>query len=156
MHKERPRDKVVEPPLVPLPGVRARRAPVAEPVRDPGPPVERTTAPESRPAPPGARLSDAKPTWEDQVLAALNAAKRLPREARRNRQQGVPWVRFVTDRAGRVRSVRRERSSGFDALGREALALPMRASPLPKPPVSVTGGRIELTVPVELFLSGGG
>ena len=65
----------------------------------------------------------------------------------------MPWIRFTSDREGRVRSVRLERPSGFDALDREALALPMRASPLPKPPESVTGNRIELTVPIEFFLS---
>ena len=43
-------------------------------------------------------------------------------------------------------------SSGFDALDREAEALPTRASPLPAPPDSVEGDRIELTVPVEVFM----
>jgi len=143
----------IPPPLVQLPTASAMSAPVAEPATDPGPPVEQTTAPQSSPMPPGSRTSDAKPTWEGQVLAALNQAKRYPREASRNRQQGVPWIRFTMDREGRVRSVRLERSSGFDALDREAQALPMRASPLPKPPDSVPGNRIELTVPIEFFLS---
>ena len=140
------------PPLVQLPGISAMRARVADPAPDPGPPVEQTTAPESRPAPPSARASDAKPTWEGRVLAALNRVKRYPREASRNRQQGVPWIRFVMDRQGRVRSVRLERSSGFDALDREALTLPQRAQPLPPPPDSVTGDRIELVMPVDFFL----
>lgn len=153
--EEQPKVKVVEvpPPLVQVPSVSAMSVPAAEPVDDPGPPIEQTTAPESRPLPPGSKASDAKPTWEGQVLAALNAAKRYPLEAKRNRQQGMPWIRFVMDREGKVRSVRLERPSGYDALDREALALPMRASPLPKPPESVTGNRIELTVPVEFFLS---
>ncbi|MCG2840686.1 TonB family protein [Sandaracinobacter sp. RS1-74] len=152
---ERRKAEVVEvpPPLVHVPSASAMRAPAAEPVDDPGPPVDQTTAPETRPLPPGSKASDTKPTWEGQVLAALNAAKRYPLEARRNRQQGIPWIRFLIDREGRVRSVRLERPSGFDALDREALALPMRAQPLPKPPESVPGDRIELTVPVEFFLS---
>lgn len=152
--EERPKVEVVEmpPPLVQMPATSSMSAPVADPAPDPGPPVERTTAPESSPKPPGAKSSDAKPTWEGQVFAALNAAKRYPLEARRNRQQGTPWVRFTMDRTGRVRSVRLVRSSGFDALDREAEALPTRASPLPAPPDSVEGDRIELTVPVEFFM----
>lgn len=140
------------PPLVQVPSVSATSVPVAEPVSDPGPKIEKTSAPESKPLRPGSTVSDAKPTWEGQVLAALNKAKRYPREAKRNRQQGTPWVRFVMDREGRVRTVQLERSSGFDELDREALALPGRASPLPKPPESVTGERVELVVPMEFFL----
>lgn len=155
--KEKPQPKVdaprVPPPLVPVPSANAMSVPVASPVTDPGPPVERTTAPESKPAPPAPQASDARPTWQGLVLAALDKVKRYPLEAHRNRQQGTPWIRFVMDRNGRVRSVRLERSSGFDALDREALALPMRASPLPKPPDSVPGDRIELVVPVEFFMS---
>lgn len=155
--EDKPKVEVVEtppPPLVRIPSTNSKSSPSppADPAPDPGPPVDRTTAPESSPKPPGSRNSDAKPTWEGQVLAALNAAKRYPREASRNRQQGVPWVRFVMDRDGRVRSARVVRSSGFDALDREAEALPLRASPLPRPPESVKGDRIELTVPIEFFL----
>jgi len=58
------------------------------------------------------------------------------------------------DRDGRILSVRLERSSGFRALDEEALALPRRASPLPKPPEDVRGDPIELVVPVEFFMSG--
>ncbi|BAV65359.1 TonB family domain-containing protein [Sphingobium cloacae] len=160
VQKEKPQVEVVKtppPPLVQVPSASSVAAPPkAVPVDDPGPPVDQTTAPQSSPKPPGAKSSDAKPTWEGQVLAALNAAKRYPLEAKRNRQQGMPWVRFTIDRDGRVRSARIARSSGFDALDREAEALPLRASPLPKPPESVKGDRIELTVPIEFFLAGGG
>ncbi|MPT49375.1 MAG: energy transducer TonB, partial [Sphingobium sp.] len=49
-------------------------------------------------------------------------------------------------------SVRLERSSGFRSLDDEAVALPKRASPLPKPPEDVKGDTIELVVPVEFFM----
>lgn len=156
IRRERPQPKVdaptMPPPLVPVPGTSHTSPPAPALVTDPGPPVERTTAPPSSPLPPASRAGDARPTWEGQVLAALNAAKRYPREARRNRQQGMPWLRFVIDREGRVRTVRLERSSGFDPLDREALALPLRAQPLPKPPANIGGDRIELVVPVEFFI----
>lgn len=67
-------------------------------------------------------------------------------------EQGVPWIRFVIDRQGRVLSASLERSSGVPDLDREALALPKRAQPLPKPPEDRPGETLELVVPVEFFI----
>lgn len=142
----------IEPPEIQPPSVSPLALPVPQPVSDPGPPVERATAPERQPAPPAPQVSMGKPTWEGMVLAALNKAKRYPREAQRTRQQGIPYIRFVMDREGRVLSVRLERSSGVGILDKEALALPKRASPLPKPPEGVGTETIELVVPIEFFL----
>lgn len=124
----------------------------SDPIIDPGPPIEKTSAPESKPAPPAQKASDARPTWEGQVLAALNKAKRYPREAAFRRQQGVPYIRFVMSREGKVVSVRLERSSGIRSLDDEAVSLPERAAPLPRPPEGVKGDTIELVVPVEFFM----
>jgi TonB family protein len=68
------------------------------------------------------------------------------------RQQGVPYIRFVIDWEGNVLSVRLERSSGVAVLDREAVALPKRAQPLPKPPEDRPGDTIELVAPVEFLL----
>ncbi|WP_414902135.1 energy transducer TonB [Sphingomonas flavalba] len=158
--EERREREMVEPvdipPQLPVPAETSSvSTPIARPVPDPGPPAERSTAPDSAPQPAGARSSDAKPSWEGEVLAALNRVRRYPREAAFRRQQGVPWVRFVVDREGRVHAVRIDRPSGSEALDREALALPRRAQPLPRPPESVPGDRIELVVPVEFFMGDG-
>jgi protein TonB len=48
-----------------------------------------------------------------------------------------------------VTSTRLSRSSGDSALDQEAVALPRRASPLPKPPEGVGSSSIALTVPVH-------
>ena len=143
----------IEPPLVQLRTDSSIVLPVPKPVPDPGPQVDRTTAPEAKPLPPAPRASNAKPTWEGMVLAALNEKKRYPRDAQFNRQQGVPYIRFVINREGHVLSSTLERSSGVRSLDEEAVALPKRAQPLPKPPDEVTGDPIELVVPVEYFLS---
>lgn len=143
--------KIVPPEIV-IPRTSQIVAEVALPVDDPGPPKEKTTAPESKPVPPAQKASDTRPTWEGMVLGALNKVKRYPREAAFRRQQGVPWIRFTMSRDGRVQSVRLERSSGTRTLDDEALSLPKRASPLPKPPDDVTGESIELVVPVEFFM----
>ena len=131
---------------------------VALPVQPPEPKVEakapapQTTAPPARPAPPAPALSSGIPTWQGLVLGALNKVKRYPFAAQSRRQQGVPYIRFVIDRNGRVVSSRIERSSGFGALDQEAVNLPRRAQPLPKPPAEVAGDTIELVVPVEFYI----
>lgn len=121
----------------------------------PEPQIEPTEPPQETPAPPAApqqRTREGEVTWKDRVLAALNEEKSYPSSAQRKRQQGVPWIRFVIDRNGNVLSSNLERSSGFDVLDREAIRLPRKAQPLPSPPGSIPGQRIELVVPVEFFM----
>lgn len=147
------RPQPMEPSLVPLPA--PQRAPPQIPPKpiEPANPDPEAAAPPTTPAPIAPRLtSDAPDTWEGRLLAALNAQRRYPGPAAARRQQGVPYVRFVIDRAGKVLSSRLERSSGFPLLDREAVALPKRAQPLPRPPQDRPGGTLELVVPVEFFL----
>lgn len=115
-------------------------------------PALQTTAPESRAVPPAPTVSDARPKWEGLLLAALNRAKRYPREAARSRQEGTARIRFVVDRRGRVHGVRLVRSSGSPVLDAEAVALPPRAAPLPRPPAELASHHIELIVPIEFFV----
>lgn len=150
----RPEPPQIAPPEIQIASDNPVTLPLAEPAPDPGPPVKDTSAPEAKPAPAAQQASNAKPTWEGAVLAALNTAKRYPREASFRRQQGVPYIRFVMDREGKVLSSRLESSCGVRALDEEAVALPRRASPLPKPPGNVKGDIIELVVPVEFFFRG--
>lgn len=142
----------IEPPRIMIAPPAAMPVAIARPSVDPGPPVKDTTAPESKPAPPAPQVSSGKPTWQGLVLGALDKVKRYPRAAHFARQQGVPYLRFVMDRQGRVLSARLERSSGHRALDEEALALPKRAQPLPRPPEDVPGDTLELVVPVEFFM----
>ena len=147
-----PEPPQIDPPEIQIANDNPIPQPDIKPIPDPGPPVELTTAPASKPAPPAPQVSDAKPTWAGRVLGSLNKKKRYPRSAQRRREQGIPWIRFVMDREGNVLSVRLERSSGSRALDEEAIDLPKRAAPLPKPPDEVTGQTIELVVPVEFFI----
>lgn len=133
---------------------------VAIPVAPPVPraaerqtPAPATTAPVSRPAPPSPSASTAPQDWKARLLAHLDSKKRYPPGAQRLRQEGVVHVRFTMDRAGRVLASRIERSSGRALLDREALAMLARAQPLPAPPPEIAGATIELTTPVEFFLS---
>jgi protein TonB len=150
----KPEKPEIEPPKIAIPNDNlVPAAPPARPVPvDPGPPVRETTAPVSKPAPPAPQVSSGKPTWQGLVLGALDKVKRYPRDAHFSRQQGVPYIRFTMDRQGKVLSASLERSSGFRSLDQEALALPKRAQPLPKPPEDVKGDPLELVVPVEFFM----
>lgn len=106
-------------------------------------------APPPPPKPAGDPPSEKPVDWQSRVLARLNAVKAYPSSARARRQQGVVLIRFTLDRTGAVLAVALAQTSGFALLDREALALPKRAVPLPKPPEDVKGERIELVVPVE-------
>jgi protein TonB len=154
--KEREQPKVEQPvaeqPLVQAPSMNPIAAVPVRPMSDPGPPVKETTAPVTKPVPPAPQPSNAAPTWQGQVLAALNNVRRYPREASFRHEQGVPYIRFVMDRTGKVLSSRLERSSGIRSLDNEAIDLPKRAQPLPSPPEEVKGDTIELVVPVEFFM----
>ncbi|WP_232495550.1 energy transducer TonB family protein [Novosphingobium kaempferiae] len=156
-----PRKRQMDEPILDLPVVEPAMVTVAErnrvpvllaPPPSPEPQVRQIPQPESQPAPAPPPPSNAKPTWEGAVLGALNNVKRYPREARFARQQGVPYIRFVMDREGKIRSIQLERSCGVRSLDQEALALPRRAQPLPAPPPEVKGATIELVVPVEFFM----
>jgi len=137
----------ISPVTVPIPVILPKPA-------DPGPVEPETAAPKTLPAPAAPQVSsNAADTWEGRVLAALQKQRRYPRSAIMRRQQGVPYIRFTMDREGKVLSVLLERSCGFPELDREAVALPKRASPLPKPPDDKPGDTLELVVPVEYFLA---
>jgi protein TonB len=110
------------------------------------------TAPPAHPLPPAPTVSTGKATWQGLVLGRLEKFKRYPVRAQLRREQGVPTIRFVMDRSGRVLSTQLERSSGIAALDAEAITLPTRAQPFPKPPADVAGDTIELVVPVEFFM----
>ncbi|MFS0849501.1 energy transducer TonB [Novosphingobium panipatense] len=76
---------------------------------------------------------------------------RSPRWRPRRRLHGVPYVRFVINRVGRVPSSRLERPLGHVDLDREAVTLPKRAEPLPKPPEDRSCDTIELACPWRSF-----
>jgi protein TonB len=147
---------IVPVPLPPQPKPVLKRPPppheapriMATPVPSEAPPA---------PAPPAAavsapRLSNAVPTWQSALLARLEQFKRYPSMAQFRRQQGVVQLRFTMDRQGHVLSAQIVKSSGFDALDDETLALVHRAEPLPPPPAEISGTTLSLTVPVQFFL----
>jgi periplasmic protein TonB len=98
----------------------------------------------------------AEQAWEDRVLAALERKKRYPAVALWRRQEDVVYLYIVLDRSGIVLETRVKESHGIRVLDVEAMQLPARASPLPAPPESVDGERIELLVPIQFYIRGHG
>lgn len=154
--KETPRERVQTAPvkqtIPPIPSVTVSSPVETMPVEI-APKEPETSAPKTVSAPPAPQVSNnGRDTWEGRVLAQLNKYRRYPSIAMLQRKQGVPWIRFIMNREGKVLSVRLERSSGVPDLDREAVALPKRAQPLPTPPDNRPDDTLELVVPVEFFL----
>jgi protein TonB len=143
--KPKPKVKRTEPPPTPLP--QPQSAPLAPPA---------PSAPATTPQIPTNSSPAARASWQAQLVAWLEKYKRYPRVAQEQRQQGVVHLRFTIDREGKVLASEINKSSGFELLDDEVLALIQRAQPVPAPPPEVTGNRIELLVPVSFSLRRGG
>jgi protein TonB len=87
------------------------------------------------------------------LFGHLNRYKRYPAAARMRHQEGVVSLRFTMDQKGHVLSSAIAKTSGVDALDREAKELLKRAEPLPAIPVAFARDTLDLVVPVEFFLN---
>jgi protein TonB len=119
------------------------------------PPAATTASATPMPPVPAASTS-AVPDWQSTLLGRLEQFKRYPASAQYRGEQGVAYLRFSMDRDGNVLSASIAKTSGYDDLDAETLALIRRAQPLPKPPAEIPGNTIELTVPVQFFLQAQG
>ena len=124
----------------------------APPASAAAPVAPASPAPSAAPAASAASAPSQGPGWQTALLGRLQQAKRYPDLARTRREEGVAYLTFTMDRAGRVLSARIARTSGWEALDAETLALVRRAEPLPVPPAEMPGATIVLTVPVSFTL----
>ena len=97
----------------------------------------------------GAGSRGVKASYATQLRRWIERHKRYPRSAKMRGVQGSGVVRIVIDRSGRVLSAKLVKSAGDRTLDDEIRALPMRASPAPKPPAEFSGSRHTLTLPVR-------
>ena len=111
-----------------------------------------STPPASAPQAPASSAPATRASWQAQLVAWIEKYKRYPRVAQEQRQQGVVYLRFAVDRQGRVTSSQINKSSGFELLDDEVLALIQRAQPLPTPPPEIPGAVVDLVVPVAFSL----
>lgn len=93
--------------------------------------------------------------WQGAIVAKLERLKEYPESARETGEQGVAYVRFRVDRSGNVLFSALAKSSGYDDLDDEVLALVKRASPFAAPPPGTPDAQLEMVVPVTFDLSEG-
>lgn len=111
--------------------------PVVQRPVEPPPPPPPAPAPAAAPAPiappPAPAIDDAaaRAGFGRCLSAAVAKQKRYPRLAQQRGWQGEVMLHVVVDASGRLLDVSVERSSGFEALDREALEMVRRAAPFP-------------------------
>jgi protein TonB len=87
--------------------------------------------------------------YQGKVVAKLRRAKRYPRQAKRQRLQGIVSVSFTISSNGSVSGIRITRSSGHPLLDQAALDMVRRASPMPKFPRDIRVAHMKMQVPVR-------
>lgn len=101
---------------------------------------------------PASATASAMDNWEGQVIAELEAKRRYPAAALRQRLQDVIYMRLTVDRKGKVLESGVVNSKGHVSLDNAAKDLVARASPLPPLPDSTPGSTYTFTVPIDYFL----
>lgn len=158
------------PPMARLANIEAAPSPLPAPSAAPAPPTqaqasrtEASAAPQPAAAPPqrqGTREgldidapNGASLDYASRLRAWLEAHKTYPKRARMRREEGVVHLKFAVDREGRLLRGAVVRTSGHASLDEEAMAMLDRSNPFPGAPHSVRGERIEISTPVEFYLS---
>lgn len=160
------------PPRAPAPTTSATQATPPQPQQGPAaavapaPSAAPVQVADGPPAPPRAvqrqgtregldidALNGASTDYASRLRAWLEAHKTYPKRARMRREQGTVHVHFAVDRQGRLLGGDVVRSSGYASLDAEAMAMLDRSNPFPGAPHGVRGERIEVSTPVEFFLT---
>jgi protein TonB len=155
--KEKPKDK-------PKPAPKVEKEPEPQVAGEPVPQSTQEAAVAAAPVPPApvaaapsaadiARLTNAKTNWQGLLLAHLEKHRKYPKSAKRRNEQGTSFLFIRMDRDGTVLSFALKRSSGYEALDEETMALIERAKPLPPLPAEMPEQFMEFTVPVEFKLN---
>ena len=102
----------------------------------------------------GGPVGNPAPDYMNRLRYWLERNKTYPKKARRLRQQGIVHLYFRVTRDGRVLRHEIRKSSGHPLLDAETDAMLQRAQPLPKFPDGMTGGYLDVVVPVVFSLRG--
>ena len=96
--KPEPLEQDIEPPHVQL--VSDNPTSVSRPQPDPGPPVEKTTAPVSKPAPPAAKTMDKQGKLISAQLSRSSGSQRLDKAALATIRRAAPFPKPPQDLPG--------------------------------------------------------
>jgi len=99
----------------------------------------------------GGNPGDAK-NYMSRLMAWLNRHKSYPKEAKKNKQQGVVTLRFDIAKDGTILSKHLEKSSGIAQLDNAAIAMLGKASPVPAIPNTIKKEKITVVIPIEYSL----
>ena len=90
--------------------------------------------------------------YYSKLMARLNRYKTYPKQAKKNKKQGVVSVRFTIARNGTILSKSVEKSSGVPELDSAAMAMLDKASPVPKIPKKFNKEQLTVVIPIEYSL----
>ncbi len=139
----------VEPPT-PEKEVPAEPAKVAPETAKPSAALQRATGTSSdRSA--GGKQGNSKDYFAE-LMAWLNQHKRYPREAKKEKQQGIVELQFTLLKDGTIIASSIKKGSGFALLDEAALTMLEKAAPLPPLPESMNREQITLVIPIEFSL----
>ena len=144
-------------PIEPLPAPQQSRDPAPKAAASPAAPASGAGNPaRSAAAQSSQAVSDpsaqAQASWQAQILARLEKAKRYPAAARFAGDEGEVYVTFSVNAQGKAYAISLARTSTHKVLDSEALALLQRVH-LPPPPAGLSGSDLVLTVPISYTLN---
>jgi len=160
-----------KPRPIELPKERSELQPVAskpEPSPEPPPPAVISVAPKVEETPPAFTASQPEPVkpigptpqaidndrdlYGSLLTREIAKHKQYPKIAQMRGWQGTVKVELQIDNNGNLVASSINKSSGFEALDKQALEMVKKASPLPLPPESLRNRQFNILVPVTFRL----
>ncbi|MEO6118141.1 MAG: TonB family protein [Methylotenera sp.] len=86
------------------------------------------------------------------LWGAISKHKQYPRIAQMRGWQGEAVVELQLDGNGKLKSKKIIKSSGYEALDKQALEMVDKATPFPPPPEALRGSNFSITVPIPFKL----
>lgn len=128
-------------------------APRPEAPPSPVPPVPVVIPEPPKPvAPSQVDMTAARNSYNSTLWGAIGKYKQYPKIAQMRGWQGEALVELLLDGNGKLISKKILKSSGYDILDKQALAMIEKAAPFPAPPEALRASSFTITVPIPFTL----